>query len=101
MPSLSKVSSWRRFWFSQNQKARAAFNFRGEENNELSFEQGETITVHVNLPASNSFNLNSNWWYGETQRGGRQFEGLFPSTYVVVPQPIRQQYNIKADTAGM
>lgn len=82
-------------------QARAAYTFKGEENNELSFDQGETIVVHVNLPTTNSFNLNSNWWYGEVNRRGRVAEGLFPSTYVVVPQPIRHQYQIQAETAGM
>ena len=36
-------------------QARAAYTFNGEENNEISFDQGDTITVHVHL--QNQFNL--------------------------------------------
>ena len=52
---------------------------------------------HLKSQDSKKFS-DSAWWYGEVQRNGRAAAGLFPAAYVVVPQPVRQQYNIRVDT---
>jgi len=75
----------------------AAYRFVGEENNELSFEPQEQITVDVYYEGN--YNLNQQWWFGRIQRGFQTMEGLFPSNYVTITDSVRQQYNIQSPTA--
>lgn len=75
----------------------AAYRFVGEENNELSFEPQEQITVDVVYEGR--YNLNQQWWFGRITRGYQTMEGLFPSNYVTITDSVRQQFNIQSPTA--
>jgi len=74
-------------------EAVTAYRFVGEESNELSFEAGEQIIVHVYRDGS--YQLNENWWYGQL----RNQTGLFPTNYVTITDQVKHQFNIRVQTA--
>lgn len=80
----------------QTFEAVTAYRFVGEETNELSFEAGEQIVVHVYYEGK--YHLNEDWWFGEL-RGPRRQSGLFPSNYVTITDQVRQQFRIRTPTA--
>ena len=75
-------------------QARAAYTFNGEENNEISFDQGDTITVHVHL--QNQFNLSKHFFpkvdkIGKRSPSVNHFQtlpgGMAKSSEMVAPLP--------------